>query len=75
MSNPRTNFDNAINDLINTTVQRTLDAVINNGSRLDSARNVSFCGEPPANGRENEDGEWFVYWATGMPIASAPLKP
>lgn len=60
-------------------VNRALSEVANNSEFLTAQGGNWVCsalaGEPPANGVENEDGEWVAYWAISAPIGSAPLKP
>ena len=75
MANTRNQFNEAIHDLINTSVRRALAEVQNNGPLLDNARTVPYIGQPAANGEEDENGAWVTWWGVSDEIGSAPVKP
>lgn len=63
---------------MNKAINRALSEVINSSDFLSEQHRDPWsgvAGEPPANGAENEDGEWVQWWTISMPIGSALLKP
>ncbi len=49
--------------------------VTNSGPALNAARELVLCGELPANGAQNSDGEWERYWSLSDPVGSLKLAP